>query len=70
MAKKQYSIKEGNNPKNVKQGIMGIVQLIVVASIAYSTAVIVLGTEGYIAKALVVPQALWAVCLLIKRFTN
>lgn len=50
--------------------IMGIMQLFVVASIAYSTAVIAMGTEGYIPLALVVPQALWAICTLVKRFSK
>lgn len=51
-------------------GIIGLLQLFVVASVAYSTAVIVMGTEGYIPWALVAPQALWAVCVLVKRFSK
>lgn len=74
MALKKQSTKEVKTPKkskdNIKQGIMGIMQLIVVASIAYSSAVIVIGTDGYVAKALIVPQALWAVCTLIRHFTK
>ena len=74
MALKKQSTKEVKTPKkskdNIKQGIMGIMQLIVVASIAYSSAVIVRGTDGYVAKALIVPQALWAVCTLIRHFTK
>lgn len=74
MALKKQSTKEVKTPKkskdNIKQGIMGIMQLIVVASIAYSSAVIAIGTDGYVAKALIVPQALWAVCTLIRHFTK
>ena len=74
MALKKQSTKEVKTPKkskdNIKQGIMGIMLLIVVASIAYSTAVIAIGTDGYVAKALIVPQALWAACTLIRHFTK
>ena len=73
MALKKQSTKEVKTPKkskNIKQGIMGIMQLIVVASIAYSSAVIAIGTDGYVAKVLIVPQALWAVCTLIRHFTK
>ena len=51
-------------------GIIGLLQLFVIASIAYSTAVIAMGTEGYIPLALVAPQTLWAVCTLVARFTK
>jgi hypothetical protein len=50
--------------------IVGILQLFVIASIAYSSAVIVMGTEGYIPMALLVPQVVYAVVVLIKRFTK
>jgi len=73
MTKQTKTTKEVKTPKkskNVKQSILGIMQLIVVASIAYSSAVIVIGTDGYVAKALIVPQALWAVCTLIRHFTK
>lgn len=67
--------KATNNNKPAKKqrsfnGIMGVLQLFVVASVAYSTAVIAMGTEGYIPLALVAPQALWAVCVLVKRFSK
>lgn len=55
---------------NLKSATMGVMQLFVVASIAYSTAVIAMGTEGYVPLALVAPQALWAVCTLVKRFSK
>lgn len=51
-------------------GIMGVLQLFVIASIVYSTAVIAMGTEGYIPLALVAPQAIYVVVVLIKRFSK
>jgi hypothetical protein len=50
--------------------IIGLLQLFVVASIGYTTAVIALGTDGYIPLVLTTPQVLWAVIILIKRFTK
>lgn len=73
MTKQTKTTKEVKTPKkskNIKQGIMGIMQLIIVASVAYSSMVIILGTDGYIGKALIVPQALWAACTLIRHFTK
>lgn len=51
-------------------GLVGILVLFVVASIAYSTYVVALGTDGYIPKVMLVPQTAWAVVELIKRFTK
>lgn len=51
-------------------GVVGILLLFVVASIAYSTYVVALGTEGYIPKVMLLPQAAWVVVELIKRFTK
>lgn len=71
--KLQKAIKlEDKKSKKNKAGrnIMGVLQLFVVASIAYSTTVIAMGTEGYLPVALTVPQAVYAVIVLIKRFSN
>ena len=70
MSKQAKTEKVKKPSKNYKQSIIGITQLIIVASVAYSSMVIILGTDGYIGKVLIVPQALWAVCTLIKRFTK
>jgi hypothetical protein len=51
-------------------GIVGLLLLFVVASIAYSTSVIVMGTTGPIPLIMVAPQALFALYTLVKRFTK
>ena len=51
-------------------GIIGLSMLFVIASIAYTTTVIWLGTEGYISKVLTAPQVIFAVTVLVKRFTK
>lgn len=56
--------------KNYKNGIMGIMQLFAVASIAYSTIVIAIGTEGYIPLVMVAPQAILAVVIAINKFAK
>ncbi len=71
----QKAIKLEDKPKksktsNLKQSTIGVLLLFVVASIAYSTAVIAMGTEGYLPLILCVPQAVFAVVVLIQRFTT
>lgn len=56
--------------KNYKNGIMGIMQLFAVASIAYSTIVIAIGTEGVVPLILVTPQAILAVVIALHKFTK
>lgn len=56
--------------KNYKNSIMGIMQLFAVASIAYSTIVIAIGTEGYIPLVMVAPQAILAVVIAINKFAK
>lgn len=56
--------------KKAKKGIIGVLQLLAVASIAYSTTVIIIGTEGYIPMVLVAPQAILATAIAIKKFSN
>lgn len=53
---------------NIKQSIIGVMLLIVVASIAYSTTVIAMGTKGIVPLVMVVPQAVFAVIVLVKQF--
>ena len=62
--------KKQNTIKNSKNSIMGVMLLLVTASIAYSSAVIIMGVDGYIAKALIAPQIVFAVMTLIKQFTK
>lgn len=56
--------------RNYKNGIIGVMQLFAVASIAYSTVVIVIGTEGYIPLIMVAPQALLGATIAVKKFSN
>lgn len=74
MAKENNKSTEVKTPKkskkNYKNGIMGIMQLFAVASIAYSTVVIALGTEGVLPLVLVAPQAILAVAIAINKFSK
>ena len=74
MAKKEQTKTEVKTPKksknNTKSTIIGIMQLFAVASIAYSTVVIAIGTEGYIPLVMVAPQAILAVTIAINKFTK
>lgn len=74
MAKEKNNTTEVKTPKkskyNYKNGIMGIMQLFAVASIAYSTVVIAIGTEGIIPLVMVAPQAILAVVIAINKFTK
>lgn len=69
--KKTTEVKKPSARKTAtKNSIMGVLLLFAVASIAYSTVVIVLGTEGYIPMILVAPQALLAVTIAINKFAK
>lgn len=74
MAKNNKQNKEVKTPKKsngrVKNSIMGVLLLFAVASIAYSTVVIAIGTEGYIPLILVAPQAVLAVVIAINKFAK
>lgn len=62
-----------NTPKksrNIKADTIGILQLFVLASIAYSTYVVFLGTDGIAPKVMLIPQALWATLLAVQKFTS
>jgi len=54
----------------LKQSTIGVLELFVVFSIAYSTYVVFMGLEGVERLVMVAPQVLWAVFTLIKRFTR
>ena len=57
-------------PKNIRDKIVGISLLLVVLSIAYTTTVIFMGTDGIEAKILTTPQIIFAVVLALKQFTK
>ncbi len=49
-------------------GIIGIGELLTIVSIAYSTTVIVLGTEGIVPIIMISPAVVFALVILIKKF--
>lgn len=55
---------------NFKAKTIGIVELFTVASIGFSTYVVYFGTTGVTPKLLLVPQAVWAVVVLTKKFVK
>ena len=68
---------EGAAPKkaakitnNKANGIIGLLMLLVVLSIAYSTYVVWFGTTGLTAKILLAPQLVFAAVILIKKFNK
>lgn len=56
--------------KNINFNLVGLLQLFVLASIAYSTYVVYLGTDGIAPKVMLIPQALWATLLAVQKFTK
>ena len=72
-SKKQSKVGAVSVPKknyNIKTNTVGLLQLFVLASIAYSTYIVYLGTTGYAPKVMLIPQALWAGILAIQKFTK
>ena len=63
------STKPAKEPRNYN-AILGVLRLFVVASIAYTSTVIIMGTDGITPIALTVPQILWATIILIKQFSK
>lgn len=68
--KKSEKDSNKKSKKNYKNGIIGILQLFAVASIAYSTIVIGIGTEGVVPLIMVTPQAILAVVIAINKFVK
>lgn len=50
--------------------LLKLFMLLVVVSAAYSVYLIAVGTEGYIAKVMVAPLAIWVGLQLIEKFTK
>lgn len=69
-APEKKPLKRGEKSKmdKTKSAIIGIGLLFAVASIVYSTSVIVLGTEGIVPLIMLIPQAILALVILIKQF--
>jgi hypothetical protein len=64
----EKSVKKENSA--FKSAIIGVGMLLAVISIAYSTAVIALGTEGITPLVMVAPQAILALGIAIRQFTK
>lgn len=62
--------KTGKSKKVSKNGIIGVLQMFVVISIVYMVAVIWMGTDGYSAKAMTAPAALYVGILVFNKFTK
>lgn len=62
--------KTNNNKQkvNLKVAIIGLLEMLVVSSIGLSTAVIVMGTDDVIIKTLLLPQAMFAVYKVVRKF--
>lgn len=69
-AKKLTKIERENAKNQRNRGIMGIGQLLVVVSIAYSTAVILIGVGSLASIIALVPQVIFALVTLIKAFSK
>lgn len=61
--------KEPKAPKDFSK-VVGVLQLFVLVSVSYSTYVVFLGTNGYAAKVMLVPQAIYAAYLAVIKFTK
>jgi len=59
-----------NKSAQAGNDLVKLFMLLVVISIAYSTYVVTAGTDGIIPTVLVIPQAVFATGILIKKFTS
>jgi len=51
-------------------GIFGILALFVVASVSYTTYMVVMGAQGITPKIMVIPQALFAAWIAVYKFSK
>jgi hypothetical protein len=56
--------------KRISYNVVGLLQIFVVVSIAYSTYIVALGTQGYAPKIMLVPQTLYAGLLFVNKFSK
>lgn len=68
-SKDEAKVKAVKTPRNYAS-VLGMLQVFVVVSIAYSTYIVALGTEGYTPKIMLIPQALYASILVIRKFIS
>ena len=70
MNKKLKAEQPKNKQNNSKASIIGVLSLFTVASIGYSSTVILIGVDGLVPKALIAPQMIYATIVLVKKFTK
>lgn len=68
--KKSTKLEREIAKKERNRAIMGIGQLLVVVSIAYSTAVIFIGVDSVASKIALIPQVVFASYILLKAFSR
>lgn len=61
--------KEPKAPKDFSK-IWNVLLLFVVVSVCYMAYVVILGTSGWIPKAMTAPALLWAAGVLVRQFTK
>lgn len=62
--------KVANKQGNKANGIIGLLLLVVVLSIAYSTYVVWFGTTGLVPKIMLAPQMIFAAAVLVWKFNK
>ncbi len=67
---KDNKTNKSSKSKKFQSNIIGLLLLLAVASIGYSTTVIIMGTTGIVPVIMIVPQAILGVLILIWKFTK
>lgn len=67
---KDNKTNKSSKSKKFQSNIIGLLLLLAVASIGYSTTVIIMGTAGIVPVIMIVPQAILGVLILIWKFTK
>ncbi len=67
---KDNKTNKSSKSKKLQSNIIGLLLLLAVASIGYSTTVIIMGTTGIVPVIMIVPQAILGVLILIWKFTK
>lgn len=68
--KKMTKIEREMMTNERKNAILGICNLFVVVSIAYSSAITFIGVDSLVSKIALIPQALFALIILVKSFSK
>jgi hypothetical protein len=68
MSKEKTKAKDNSSHCLPLYGIYGIMVLFVLTSITYSTYMVAVGTDGFIPKVMLIPQALFAGWIAVYKF--